>query len=64
MDDLYRKLYATLMGRVNDTIDYLDLLVSREQCTREAMASVSNKLKLAVLEAEETYIAPGGAEPK
>lgn len=56
MDLLYRKMYATLVGRVDGTLALLADCLIHDRCDREHTRQAAEQLKAALLEAEETYL--------
>jgi len=56
MLELYQKMYATLVGRVDATISELADLASHETCDGHRVLLAAEALRQALLEAEETYL--------
>lgn len=56
MKDIHRKLYATLVGGVDDTISYITELLCREECGKMELQDVALRLKAALEKVEEMYI--------
>ena len=52
---LYKKLYATLVGRVDNTLQYMAEMLLREDCGRAELEQSATMLKAALLELEEQY---------
>ena len=53
---LYQKLYAYLVGQVEDSLQLIADDLMRGSYGREELIAVGEKLKSALLQAEETYI--------
>lgn len=60
MLNLYKKMYASVVGNVDDTIAYIAKLLSKEKCGKEELVEVGKRLKEALLEAEDMYIESDG----
>lgn len=56
MNDIHRKLYATVVGGVDDTISYITELLCREECGKMELQEVALRLKAVLEQAEEMYI--------
>ena len=54
--NLYQKLYATLVGRVDANISELADIASQEPCDRQRVLAVTESLRQALLEAEDMYL--------
>lgn len=57
MEALYQKMYATLVGRVDTTVEFMEESLLGGQCSWESMNQAAKQLRDALLEAEETYLA-------
>ena len=56
MTDLYQKLYAYLVGQIDDTLQYIAGELVGGDHDQHALLMVDNKLKDALLIAEEMYL--------
>lgn len=56
MSSMYKKLYATLVGRVDNAITILERMAEQQTFDWFHVAKVTELLKNALLEAEEAYI--------
>lgn len=56
MDTIYKKMYALLVGEVDETLQMIGNAVVFGNCGREKVEEIGNKLKVALLAAEELYI--------
>lgn len=56
MSSMYKKLYATLVGRVDNAITILERMAEQQTFDWFHVAQVTELLKNALLEAEEAYI--------
>ena len=54
--ELYKKMYATVVGQVDNTIQMIGESVLGGDCGREKLIEVGEKLKAALMEAEEMYL--------
>ncbi len=52
----FQKMYAILVGRVDDTIEYLSGALARNQCDWTTIDKTIHTLKAALLEAEGIYL--------
>lgn len=52
----YQQLYAYLVGQVDDSLQMIGKALLRENCGREDLLAVGQKLKAALQEAEERYL--------
>jgi len=52
----YQKLYAYLVGQVDDAIEMMGNNIANGSCGYEEMAVVAIKLKAALMAAEEMYL--------
>lgn len=59
----YKVLYATLAGRVDETVSYLEHMTEQQTFDWFHVACVMDMLKSALLEAEEYYINSTETEP-
>lgn len=56
MADIHKKLYATLVGDVDDTISLIADLIFQEECGKIELQEVALHLKAALEKVEEMYI--------
>lgn len=56
MSELYKKMYASLVGDVDDTIQYIGNAILLGDCGKAEMTAVGNMLKEALLKAEDMYL--------
>jgi len=56
MLELYKKMYATLVGRVDTTVSELADIASHETCDRQRVLWAADSLRRALLETEEMYL--------
>ena len=56
MSELYKKMYASLVGDVDDTIQYIGNTILLGDCGKMEMTAVGNMLKEALLKAEDMYL--------
>ena len=52
---LYQKLYATLVGRVDNTLQYMAEMLLREDCGRAELEQSATMHKAALRELAEQY---------
>ena len=57
--ELYKKMYAVLVGHADDILQELAGKLTDQDCGREALMDFGEKLKQALLEAEEIYMSAG-----
>lgn len=57
MDQIYRKMYATLAGRIDTTLNFMEECLLHQNCDWGTMNQAAKQLRDALLEAEETYLA-------
>ena len=57
MDTIYKKMYAQLVGQVDETLQIIGNAVVFGNCDREMVKDIGNRLKDALLAAEELYVA-------
>lgn len=57
MENLYPKMCATLVGRVDHAVTYAEHTLRIDLCDREHVEKICNMLKAALLEAEEMFLA-------
>lgn len=57
MDTIYKKMYAQLVGQVDETLQIIGNAVVFVNCDREMVKEIGNRLKDALLAAEELYVA-------
>lgn len=57
MDQNYQKMYAYLVGKTDETLQDIANALLRDNCGREELRSIGEKLKAALLAAEEMYVA-------
>ena len=64
MDELglYKKMYATVVGQVDDVLQKIGEALVSGDYGREKLIEVGEKLKAALLEAEEMYLDAGEDE--
>ena len=53
---LYKKMYATLAGRMDAAVSELAGIASHEVCDRQRVLVVAENLRQALLEAEDMYL--------
>ncbi|MBD5149670.1 MAG: hypothetical protein HDT18_04715 [Oscillibacter sp.] len=56
MEQIYRKMYATLAGRIDTTLNFMEECLLHQNCDWKNMNQAAKKLKDALLEAEEMYL--------
>ncbi len=56
MDVNYEKLYAYLVGQVDDSLQRIAAMLMAEECGRAELVEIGEKLRAALLTAEEMYI--------
>jgi len=56
MLELYKKMYATLAGRVDAAVSELADIASHETCDRQRVLLAADALRKALLEAEDLYL--------
>ena len=56
MSELYKKMYANLVGDVDDTIQYIGNTILLGECGKVEMTAVGDMLKEALLKAEDMYL--------
>lgn len=56
MLELYKKMYATLAGRIDTSIDGLVNIAMVGPCDREHVLKIAEDLRRALLEAEDMYL--------
>lgn len=56
MLDLYKKMYATLVGSVDTSIDELFAIALQAPCDPKRVLSVAENLRQALLTAEDMYL--------
>ena len=59
MLELHKKIYASIVGDVDNTIAYIAELLTHEACGKTELVEVGKKLKDALLKAENMYIEGG-----
>ena len=52
----YQKLYAYLVGQVDETLEMIGDGLARGSCGYDELAAVAGKLKAALITAEEMYL--------
>ncbi|MCI8657104.1 MAG: hypothetical protein HFF72_06665 [Oscillospiraceae bacterium] len=56
MKPLYQKMYATLVGRVDATVEFMEESMLRGQCDWNTMGQAAKRLREALLETEEIFM--------
>lgn len=56
MLELYKKMYATVVGEVDDTLQIIANALVADDCNREKVIEIGEKLKKALADAEEMYL--------
>lgn len=56
MSELYKKMYATVVGEVDDTIQLIAKAILDHEYGFEKMSEIGEKLKRALLDAEDMYL--------
>ncbi len=56
MDTIYRKLYATLVGHVDRTVEYMEECMVNGKCGWENWNQAAKNLRNALLEVEDMYL--------
>lgn len=56
MLELYKKMYATLVGRVDPSINDLINIAIQGPCGREQVLKAAEELRQALMEAEDMYL--------
>lgn len=56
MEQIYSKMYASVVGDVDNVLSDIAELVMRENCGKEELIEVGMKLKAALLKAEDMYV--------
>ena len=56
MNDLYKKLYTYLVGQVDDALQFIAGELVGGDCDNSALLTVGNRLKDALLTAEDMYL--------
>ena len=64
MLELYKKMYATLLGRVDAAIGELADIALLESCDRQRVLAVAEKLRQTLLEVEDMYLDAEEARPQ
>lgn len=57
--DRYQKMYAYLVGQVDDTLEMIGAQLARQGWGYDEMVAVVNKLQNALTTAEEMYLKDG-----
>ena len=63
MPELYKKMYATLVGRVDTSIRELTSIALQEPCDRQKILLAADGLRRALWEAEDMYLEGPEGEP-
>lgn len=63
MNDLYRKLYATLAGRIDTAITCLEDMIDQRTFDWARTIQVKELLQTALLEAEDIYVSAEDEPP-
>ena len=56
MSELYKKMYATVVGEVDDTLQIICAAITNQEYTLEKMNEIGEKLRNALLTAEDMYL--------
>ena len=56
MKPLYQKMYATLVGRVDATVEFMEESMLRGQCDGNTMGQAAKRLREALLETEKIFM--------
>lgn len=56
MSDLYKKMYATVAGEVDDTLQLIANALLADDCNRDKIIEIGEKLKKALSDAGEMYL--------
>lgn len=56
MSELYKKMYATVVGEVDETIQLIAKAILDHEYGFEMMSEIGQKLKKALLDAEDMYL--------
>lgn len=56
MLELYKKMYATLLGCVDGAVGELADIALLESCDRQRILAVAERLRQAMLDVEEMYL--------
>ena len=56
MKNIYRKMYATLAGRVDTVLNFMEERMMQQRCDWDAMHYAEECLRKALLEAEDMYL--------
>lgn len=56
MLELYKKMYATLVGRVDTAISNLANVILLENCDRDRLLQIAKDLQQALQDVEEMYL--------
>lgn len=56
MSELYKKMYATVVGEVDDTLQIICVAITKQEYTFEKMNEIGEKLRNALLTAEDMYL--------
>lgn len=54
--ELYKRMYAGIVGTVDNVLQEIGGMLMENRCDREAVIKIGEKLKKALLEAEERYL--------
>ena len=64
MSELYEKMYATVVGEVDDTLQIICQAIVDQECTLEKLNEVGEKLRNALLTAEDMYLTAEEPQPQ
>ena len=56
MEQIHRKMYATLVGRIDTTLNFMEECLLHLSCDWNTMNQAAKQLRDALLEAEEIYL--------
>lgn len=56
MSELYKKMYATVVGEVDDTLQIICAAITDQEYTLEKMSEIGEKLRNALLTVEDMYL--------
>ena len=54
--ELYKKMYATVVGGVDGALQQIAGILAGESCDREDLAAIGTRLRQVLLAAEELYL--------
>ena len=56
MLEAYKRMYATVVGCADTSIDELEDIASQEVCDKQRILGVAGRLRLALWDAEDIYL--------